>query len=76
MEMGCCLDPERNRVSIEGAGEAGPGPPEMGKGRQLEPSKGGDNMEKDEEEQPNRMFCRRIGANRVSSHLIVLNLYE
>jgi hypothetical protein len=75
METGC-LDPERNRVSIGGGGEAGPEPPERGKGRQLELSKGGNNMEEDEEEQPKQTCCRRIGGSRVSSHLIVFNLNE
>jgi hypothetical protein len=51
MEMGCCLDPEGNGVSLEG-GEAGPGLPERGKDRQLKPSEGRDNMKEDEEEQP------------------------
>ncbi len=45
---------ERNGVSMGGGAEGGPGPPERGKDRQLMPSKGGDNMEKDEEEQPNQ----------------------
>ncbi len=61
MEMGCCLDPEGNRLlpgpsgkwgQIRGRGGAGPGPPERGKDRQLKPSKGRDNMKEDEEEQP------------------------
>jgi hypothetical protein len=38
-----------------GGGEGGPGRPESGKDEQLMPNKGGDNMEKDEEEQPSRM---------------------
>ncbi len=50
METGCCLGPERNGVNV---GE-GPGPPERGKDKQLMSSKGGDKMEKDEEEQPNQ----------------------
>jgi hypothetical protein len=51
MERGCCLDPERNGVSLEGGGEAGPGPAERGKG-QLKPKERRDNMKEDEEEQP------------------------
>jgi hypothetical protein len=54
METGCCLGPERNGVNMEGGGEGGRGPPERGKDKQLMPSKGRDNMEKDEEEQPNQ----------------------
>ncbi len=50
METGCCLRPVRNGVSIGGGGEGGPGLP--GKDKQLIPNKGGDNMGKDEEEQP------------------------
>ncbi len=34
-----------------GGGEGGHGPPERGKYKQLMPSKDGDNMEKEEEEQ-------------------------
>ncbi len=51
---GCCLGPERNGVSMGGWGEGGPDLPERGKDRQVKPSKGRDNMKKDEEEQPNR----------------------
>jgi hypothetical protein len=54
METGCCLGPEMNGVSIGGGVEGGPGLPEKGKDKQLMPNKGGDNMERDEEEQPNR----------------------
>ncbi len=54
MEMGCCLGPVRNGVSIGGGGEGGPGPPKRGKDKQFVPNKGGDNMEKDKEEQPIR----------------------
>jgi hypothetical protein len=54
MGTGCCLGPERNGVSMGGGGEGGPGLPERGKDKQLMPSKGRDNMEKDEEEQPNQ----------------------
>jgi hypothetical protein len=50
----CLLGPEGNGVSMEGGGEGGTGLHEMGKDKQLMPSKGGDNMEKDEEGQPNR----------------------
>ncbi len=50
MVTGCCLGPERNGVSMGGGGEGMPSPPERGKDKQLMPSKGGDNMEKDEEE--------------------------
>jgi hypothetical protein len=39
---------------IKSLGEGGPGPPERGKDKQSMPSKGRDNMEKDEEEQSNR----------------------
>jgi hypothetical protein len=46
MERGYCLDSERNGVSLRGDGEAGPGPPERGKDRQLGPGEGRDNMEK------------------------------
>jgi hypothetical protein len=49
---GCCLDPEGNGAGLGEGGEAGPGPPEWGKDRQLKPSEGRDNTEKDEEEQP------------------------
>jgi hypothetical protein len=54
MGTGCCLDPEGNGVGLGGGEEAGPGPPKRGKDRQLKPSEGRDNMEKDEEEQPIR----------------------
>jgi hypothetical protein len=54
METGCCLCPVRNGVSLGGGGEGGPGPPERGKDKQLIPNKGGDNIGKDEEEQPIR----------------------
>jgi hypothetical protein len=43
---------EMGSVYIGGGGEAGPSPPERGKDKQLRPSEGRDNMEKDEEEQP------------------------
>ncbi len=33
-------------------------------------------MEKDEEEQPNRMYWRRVGVNRVNGHFIGLNSYK
>jgi hypothetical protein len=56
---------------FRGKGIAGSGPPEKGKDRQLKPSKGRDNMKKDEGEEPIRTRWRRIGANRVSYHLIV-----
>ncbi len=36
-----------------GGGEGGPGPPERGKDKQLMLSKGGENMENNEEEQHN-----------------------
>ncbi len=52
METGCCLDPAENGTSLEGGCEAGPGLPERGEDRQLKPSKGGDNMKKEEEEEP------------------------
>jgi hypothetical protein len=52
MEMGCCIDPGRNGTSLKGGGEAGPSLPKMGKDRQLKPSKGRDNMKKDEQEEP------------------------
>ncbi len=54
IEAGCCRGSERNGVSMGAGGEGGPERPERGKDKQLMPSKGGDNMEKDEEEQPNR----------------------
>jgi hypothetical protein len=50
MEAGYCLDQEGNGVGLGGGGEAGPSLPERGKGRQLKPSEGKDNMEKDEEQ--------------------------
>ncbi len=54
MDTGCCLGPEMNKVSMGGGRWGRPGPPERGKGKQLMRSKGGDNMEKDEEEQPHQ----------------------
>jgi hypothetical protein len=75
METGCCLGPESNGVSMGGGGEGGSGLPKRGKVKQLMPRKGRDNMEKDKEEQPNRTW-RRVGANRVSSHLIGLKFYK
>jgi hypothetical protein len=51
MEMDYCLGSEGNGVSMGGGGEGGHGPPERGKYKQLMPSKDGDNMEKEEEEQ-------------------------
>jgi hypothetical protein len=53
METGCCLGSEGNGVSMGGVSEGGPRPPERGKDKQSMPSKGGDNMEKEEEEQSN-----------------------
>jgi hypothetical protein len=76
MKMGCCLGSEGNGVSMGGGGEGGPELPEMGKDKKSMPSKGGNNMEKDEKEQSNRAWWRRIGANRVSSQLIKLNFYK
>jgi hypothetical protein len=76
METGCCLGSEGNGVSVGGKCEGGPGPSERGKDKQLMPSKNGDNMEKDEEGQSNWACWRRSGANRVSNHLIELNLYR
>jgi hypothetical protein len=55
--------------------EGGPGPPKRGKDKQSMHSTGRD-MEKDEEEQSNRMLWKRIGTNRVSSYLIKLNFYR
>ncbi len=54
MKMGCCLGSEGNGVSMGGGGEGGPELPEMGKDKKSMPSKGGNNMEKDEKEQSNR----------------------
>jgi hypothetical protein len=56
-----------------GGGEGGPGPPETGKDKQSMLSKGADNMEKDEKEQSNQAWWRRVSANRVSSYLIETN---
>ncbi len=53
METGCCLGSEGNGVRAGERGEGGPWPPEKEKVKQLMPSKNGDNMEKDEEEQSN-----------------------
>ncbi len=72
MEMGCCLGSEGNWVSVGEGGERGPGPPDSGKDKQSVPNEGRDNIGKDKEDQPSRMWWRRIGANRVSSHLIKL----
>ncbi len=55
METGCCLNPEGNGAGLGEVGEAGPGLPERGKDRQLEPSEDRVNMKKDEEEQPIQM---------------------
>jgi hypothetical protein len=41
-----------NGTGLEGGSKARPGPPERGKDRQLKPSKDGNNMKKEEEEQP------------------------
>jgi hypothetical protein len=54
MEIGCCLGPVR-RGQNRRRGKGRSGLPERGKDKQLMPSKGGDKMEKDDEEQPNRM---------------------
>jgi hypothetical protein len=54
METGCCLGSEGNGVSLGKGGEGEPGPSERGKVKQSIPSKGGDNMEKDEEERSNQ----------------------
>ncbi len=55
VEAGCCLGSER-MGSVWGRGrDGGPGPPERGKNKQSMPSKGRDNMGKDEEDQPSRM---------------------
>jgi hypothetical protein len=40
METGYCLDPEGDWVGPGEGGEAGPGPPERGKDRQLKPGEG------------------------------------
>ncbi len=69
------LLPERDVAGLGRRDEAWPGLPEIGKDRQLEPSEGRDNMEKDEEEQHIRKRWRRISANRVSSHLIPFVFY-
>ncbi len=73
MEAGCCLGSDGNRVSMGEGGEGGPSPPGGGKDKKSAPNKGRDNMDKDEEGQPSQMWWRRIGANRVSSLLIILN---
>jgi hypothetical protein len=50
METGCYLNHEGNGAGSGEVGEAGPGLPERGKDRQLEPSEGRVIMEKDEEQ--------------------------
>jgi hypothetical protein len=55
METSYYMDPEGNGIGLRGGDEAGPGPPERGKDRQLQPGEGRDNMEKDEEEPPIQM---------------------
>ncbi len=55
MEVGSCLDPGENRAVLEGGAKARPGLPERGKDGQLKPSRDGDNMRKEEEEQPIQM---------------------
>ncbi len=54
VETGSCLDPGKNRTGLEGGGKAGPGSPERGKDRQLKPSRDGDNMKKEKEDEPSR----------------------
>ncbi len=54
VEASCCLGSEGNGVNFGGGGEGGPGLPERGKDKQSMLSKGGDNMEKEEEEQSSR----------------------
>ncbi len=50
MVTGLCLDPGENGTGLEGGDGARPCPPERRKDRQLEPSKGGNNMKEEEEE--------------------------
>jgi hypothetical protein len=54
METDHCLDPRENGTGLEGGDGARPSPPERGKDRQLKPSEGGDNMEKEGEGEPIR----------------------
>ncbi len=54
IETGCCLGSEGNGVIVGEGSEGRPELPVMGKDKQSIPSKGGDNMEKDEEEQSSR----------------------
>jgi hypothetical protein len=51
VEASCCLGSEGNGVNFVGGGEGGP---ERGKDKQSMLSKGGDNKEKEEEEQSSR----------------------
>jgi hypothetical protein len=56
VDVGHCLGSERNGVSLGSGGKGGPGPPGGRKDKQPVPSKGGDNMGKDkEDQQKNRM---------------------
>jgi hypothetical protein len=50
MKAGWCLGSEENRVSMGEGSEGWPTPPERGRGKQLMPNKGRDNIGKDEEE--------------------------
>jgi hypothetical protein len=54
MEGGYCMRSEENGVGVGEGSEGGPGPPERGKDKQSMPTKGRDNMGKDEEEQSSR----------------------
>ncbi len=73
METGFYLGSEGIGVTVEEGIESGPSPPERGKDKQSKPSKGRDNIGKEEEEQPSWTGWRRIGTNRVSSLLTELN---
>ncbi len=43
----CCLEPEGNRVSLGEGGEGGPGPTDMERDKQSNPSKEGGNIEQE-----------------------------
>jgi hypothetical protein len=55
IEVGCCLGPEGNGVSLGEGGEGGPGPPRGRKDKHSVFSEGRDNMDKDEEDWASRM---------------------
>ncbi len=54
MGAGRCLGPEGNGVSLGKGGERGPGPPGSKEDKQSVLSKGGGNMEKEEEGRTSR----------------------